>query len=934
MQERSDNRISLSPSLQDAATRVARGGQKIGSWALVRELLHAHPEYAGGMGGKLYEESGPTLPGTEEKLQRVEEWLQELYALFDPGRVSQLHGRVAILGLTRLDRQLHSYLLPKGFIGRLQSELKEPFDSLLREQVSSSSAPPSAETGPRSEEAPPETVPPNVPSAAGYISDAVDAEGTDHLDIEREVENIAYVLTSKRVTPPLSLGLFGDWGSGKSFFMTKLENYIDAMADHYRKEEQVTEETSEWCSRVVQIKFNAWHFSDANLWASLVTRIYDALYRELSGEAPSDTALQERLTEEVKRVEGVVHQAQVQFEEANDRVGFATAAFQQAQERRRNQEASLNGMIGNIGDLLGDSTTREQLDKAAKALGFPEAAQTYGALEELDTDLKSFSSRLSAVTVSVFRSPWTLLFLALLVIGLPVLVSFLLTQYLVALGGVAQRAAEISTFLFGLIAWLKVQMGRGLGFVETIETSLERARRIRQQQIEESPQVKQAQQELTLAQSEEQAAQQNLQQAQAELQRLRSELEALRPERKLYRLIEERGRAATYTQHLGIISLIRTDFERMSDVLSEWATERRDLTREPPPIQRIILYVDDLDRCRPARVVEVLEAVHLLLAFPLFMVVVGVDPRWLRHSLAQHYPYTLSENGEDGVRTDPTAPSYSSTPQDYLEKIFQIPFALRPVEESGYQSLVGDLLKPLPGPAHRIQVAQSTDSHLGATEEQKASVSGREREDDASGEQGGPSDEAEAEAVGEQRKGESLPSAHQHFTPLNPKQLEFTTWEKRDIDRLWRLFRTPRTVRRFINTYRLLRAGLVSDEETARFEGTKYQPGEYQVALLLLAIVTSDPNETAAFLYRLSEWLEQQPPPKNRIKEQWYWEDVLSAMKIPLVQGDSDWEEFIANLEQITEDGFDHAFTTDTLRKWTWRVTRYSFAVHPTQGLS
>ena len=68
-----------------------------------------------------------------------------------------------------------------------------------------------------------QTAPPTIPSAAGYISDSVDAEATDHLDIEREVENIAYVLTSKRVTPPLSLGLFGDWGSGKSFFMTKLE---------------------------------------------------------------------------------------------------------------------------------------------------------------------------------------------------------------------------------------------------------------------------------------------------------------------------------------------------------------------------------------------------------------------------------------------------------------------------------------------------------------------------------------------------------------------------------------------------------------------------------------------------------------------------------------------------------------------------------------
>ena len=40
---------------------------------------------------------------------------------------------------------------------------------------------------------------------------------------------------------------------------------------------------------------------------------------------------------------------------------------------------------------------------------------------------------------------------------------------------------------------------------------------------------------------------------------------------------------------------------------------------------------------RPAQVVDVLQAVHLLLALDLFVVVVGVDPRWLVHSLQSEY---------------------------------------------------------------------------------------------------------------------------------------------------------------------------------------------------------------------------------------------------------------------------------------------------------
>jgi hypothetical protein len=56
-----------------------------------------------------------------------------------------------------------------------------------------------------------------------------------------------------------------------------------------------------------------------------------------------------------------------------------------------------------------------------------------------------------------------------------------------------------------------------------------------------------------------------------------------------------------------------------------------------PRIDRIILYIDDLDRCPPRRVVEMLEAIHLLLAIDLFVVVVAVDPRWLLRSIAAHY---------------------------------------------------------------------------------------------------------------------------------------------------------------------------------------------------------------------------------------------------------------------------------------------------------
>ena len=59
---------------------------------------------------------------------------------------------------------------------------------------------------------------------AGFKSD--EADGEDQLGIEKEVEALCIVLAAKDIEPPISLGLFGDWGSGKSFFMKKMEDWF------------------------------------------------------------------------------------------------------------------------------------------------------------------------------------------------------------------------------------------------------------------------------------------------------------------------------------------------------------------------------------------------------------------------------------------------------------------------------------------------------------------------------------------------------------------------------------------------------------------------------------------------------------------------------------------------------------------------------------
>ena len=92
----------------------------------------------------------------------------------------------------------------------------------------------------------------------------------------------------------------------------------------------------------------------------------------------------------------------------------------------------------------------------------------------------------------------------------------------------------------------------------------------------------------------------------------------------------------------------------------------------------MIVYVDDLDRCQHGVVVGVLETLKLLLSLPHFVVVVGVDSRWLFRSLQRHFRDLLDTG--DGASGDA---DFAATPQNYLEKIFQYSVVLQPIRSPG-----------------------------------------------------------------------------------------------------------------------------------------------------------------------------------------------------------------------------------------------------------
>ena len=79
--------------------------------------------------------------------------------------------------------------------------------------------------------------------------------------------------------------------------------------------------------------------------------------------------------------------------------------------------------------------------------------------------------------------------------------------------------------------------------------------------------------------------------------------------------------------------------------------------------QRIVVFIDDLDRCRPEQSVRLLESLKLYLDVPGCVFILGVDREPLEAAVATSYR-------ELGLRTE-----------SYLDKIIQLPFSIPAIDE-------------------------------------------------------------------------------------------------------------------------------------------------------------------------------------------------------------------------------------------------------------
>lgn len=100
-------------------------------------------------------------------------------------------------------------------------------------------------------------------------------------------------------------------------------------------------------------------------------------------------------------------------------------------------------------------------------------------------------------------------------------------------------------------------------------------------------------------------------------------------------------------------------------------------------VDRLIVIIDDLDRCLPDTIIETLEAIKLFLFVPRTAFVIGADERLVEYAVKQRFPELQGSKSEVG--------------RDYLEKLIQYPVRIPPLGRAEMETYISLLFTEASG---------------------------------------------------------------------------------------------------------------------------------------------------------------------------------------------------------------------------------------------
>ena len=694
----------------------------------------------------------------------------------------------------------------------------------------------------------------------------------DPLKIRRDVETFASLLASTHLEPPLSIGLFGPWGSGKTTFLKRLRRAVERRANEAQTAS--AEAPSAYVQNVVHVDFNAWHYSEGALTSSLVDTILRRLGDYITDKKPDiGKAWELKKTEHLESTKRKVEAAEAVVAAAGNAV---TKAEQTLREEQTKAAAATIG-LRSVAERLWQQTVKSfQDNEDLKRSGMLDAlGSTVASTEELRARLESLRNR-PARMLRELGWGGTLLFAAL-VIGVPLFVSWASSR-LFSSNGATELISAATAALSVIGVWVRAASSA----VAKVDETMERVAEDYAKKVAEDVGLKSAQIQLATAQASASTATAALQAAREELAHARVDAANATLPAQMLQLVTSRLESQSYTKELTTTSLARADLEAMSTLLREQVSDgpsapdsgsADDIQKKVADtvataalkrVERVILYIDDLDRCKPEDVVRVLQLVHMLLAFELFAVVVAVDARWVEESLQQSYRWLANDltsavtdvndevasNGSNGAAHPKPVVASRITPQDYLEKIFQISFWLKPMTTLHAAEYLRSLVRVQPRGAGAAAVVP-----------------------------------IEIQAI----------------------ELDYMRYLAAYVGT------SPRRVKRLVNAYRLIKANLTDSQlrtflmRPSRDEDGRRRSGTYQLVIGLLAIGTGAPASAAQIFREIAAYDAQTTP-----------NDIVRRFR---EANHPDWSMAAQVIEQVLRS--QRANDIRELRDWTANVGRF-----------
>ncbi len=125
-----------------------------------------------------------------------------------------------------------------------------------------------------------------------------------------------------------------------------------------------------------------------------------------------------------------------------------------------------------------------------------------------------------------------------------------------------------------------------------------------------------------------------------------------------------------FAEKTALLDLFDEAFDRL---MAAWVHHKLDVDKINPEQGVLVVFIDDLDRCLPAKTVQVLEAIKLFMDKPGCVFVLGAAADVVRQAVESHYQ-NEKVTGQNAA--------------DYLEKVIQLRFDLPPVPDSAMQDFL------------------------------------------------------------------------------------------------------------------------------------------------------------------------------------------------------------------------------------------------------